>query len=261
MAKQINLLEQSVGFQLLHRSTRALSLTEAGVAFYDQFLRILEEIKETASLGAALKGQPEGRLKVASSADFGDKFIVPHLQEFLGTYPSISLEIELSDKIPDLEKEKIDILIGFIRGAPDHLIQRKMMETQFVFCASPAYLKTYGTPKRPEDLSSHKFLDHSQRPTQRLLKLDNGLKITVEPYLLMNLTRPLVLAAKNDIGIIYQLRYVVEDAFLDGSLVPILEEYTQERYPINYFYTPTRYPLPKLTVFTQFLMKKIAHSR
>lgn len=258
VAKQIGLLEQSVGFQLLNRSTRALSLTEEGVAFHAQFLRIIEEMKEAESLSSALKGQPEGRLKVASSVDFGEKFFVPHLPEFLAMYPNLALEIELSDSIPDFEKEKIDILIGFILGVPDHIIQRKIIDTQYVLCASPDYLKAYGTPKRPEDISTHKILNHSKRrPSPKVLWFDNDVKIMVEPYLLMNLTRSLLLAAKSGLGIVYLHQYVVEDALLDGSLIQLLEEYTTKNFPIYYFYKPTRYPLPKISAFTQFFMQKI----
>ena len=261
VAKQIGLLEQSVGFQLLSRSTRGLSLTKEGTVFYTQFLRILEEMKEAEMLTFALKGKPKGRLKVASSVDFGEHYIMPFLKEFMTTYPDLSLEIKFSDSIPDFDKEKIDLLVGITSGVPDFLIQKKMMETEYVLCASQQYLDSYGVPTHPENLKNHKIINHSNRkPSSHVLWFDHGLDIAIEPYLLMNTTRSLLLAAKSGLGIVYLHHYVVEESLANGSLVPLLRNYTKTKFPIHYFYKPTRYPLPSVIAFTEFLNYRIKKS-
>ena len=157
-------LETHLGSRLLNRTTRRISLTEAGRVFHErsvQLLADLEEAEASASEGAAV---PRGTLRLSGPVTFGTEHIAPAVAEFMRRYPTVKLELELSDRIVDLVDEGFDaaVRIGAVRG--QNLVARRVGTSRLLCCASPAYLATHGEPRTPEDLAKHACLLYQYAP-------------------------------------------------------------------------------------------------
>ncbi len=174
VSKQIGLLEDSLGVQLLHRSTRRVELSEIGQIYYEHCKRIMSELSEADAAISKTHQEPFGELKVTSGRHFGERYIVPHLADFIKSYPKVRINLELAERIPDLEKEGVDILIGMSLPGPPDSIQRVIEKTRYVLSASPAYLKKFGIPKKPEDLIEHRYITHSMRHPDDVIFFKNS---------------------------------------------------------------------------------------
>ncbi|MBA3816887.1 MAG: LysR family transcriptional regulator, partial [Parachlamydiaceae bacterium] len=161
VSKQMTSLEEELGLQLLKRSTRKIEFTEVGINYCRQCRRVLEEVEEATALISQIKRVPNGILKIVSGRHFAFEYIVPHIKEFLSKYPEIELHLELAERIPDLNAESIDVLIGMSISATGDAIQKRIATTLYSLCASSSYLKQYGTPIKPSDLKNHRYISHS----------------------------------------------------------------------------------------------------
>lgn len=252
VSKQISLLEQELGFELLHRSTRRLKLTEAGASYFEQARRVLREMAEIDALGLEMRAEPFGSLKVSSQRYWAETYIIPRLGQFLKTYPKLQLTLELMERIPDLDREEIDIVIGLSRSLSMNSIQKTIGHTHYVLSASPSYLKKFGTPREPQELRAHRYINHVLRIPVHTMQFKDGLEVYVEPYLLLNDTGAMKQCAVNGLGIVKLHRYVVEDELQKGSLVEILPEYNEPKQPIFASYSAHKHVPPKIRCFLDF---------
>lgn len=257
VSKQISELESELGTLLIERTTRRLSLTESGETYYDQCKRLMDEVRETEAIASNLNLEPSGILRIFVARYFGEKFIIPHLQEFMTLYPKLKLEIELGERVPDPSQESIDLILGISMAGPDLWIQKKIAETRYAFCASPKYLKVNGIPKKPSDLTQHQYIHHKMRRPENLIEFDNGEKIKVTPRLTLNDTRTMLECALNSMGIVQLHHYVVDPAIQTGELIEVLERFVKPKIPIFLYYPPRRYLQSKIRRFIDFYSKKI----
>ena len=139
VSKQLTRMENELGLQLLIRSTRHVELTEIGQNYMVQCQRVLEEVNAAHQLVSNMKAVPHGGLKVVSARHFGMSYIVPHLKEFLALYPRIELDLELAERIPDINVESIDVLIGMSIPVTGEAIQKRIATTRYCYCATPKY--------------------------------------------------------------------------------------------------------------------------
>ncbi|WP_083681091.1 LysR family transcriptional regulator [Archangium sp. Cb G35] len=161
VSKLITRLETRLGARLFMRTTRALSLTEEGEAYYRAGQRILQELNDAEQAAAA--GAVRGRLRVNASLPFGSQFVVPALPAFLARYPDVIVDLSLTDDVVDLLAQKTDVAIR-IGDLPDSaLLAHKLGQSRRVICASPAYLQRKGTPKTPDELRHHDCLTFNFR--------------------------------------------------------------------------------------------------
>lgn len=248
ISKQINKLESILGFQLLVRTTRKMSVTDSGRMFYDQCKKILEGVDETQDLLSEMHRAPKGRLKVVAGRNFAKMYITPHLKEFLKLYPGILLELELAERIPDLERENIDVLIGMSLSAEGlNVIQKKIGSTRYAYTASPKYLKSHGQPKNLKELANHQYISHSMRTVVE----------STHPCLLVNDVETMLSLAADGTGIIKTHLYVVEEAIKKGDLVEILKEASKETLPIYVAYSQRRFLSSKIRCFIDFVLKNL----
>lgn len=245
ISKHISKLETIVGLQLLIRTTRRMSLTDAGAQFYEQCKQILKEIEEAQDILSEIHKEPKGRLKVVCARYFAKKYLIPHLDKFLRAYPSITLDLELAERMPDLEKEGVDIVIGMSQSAEGNTIQKRIMTTRYMFTASPKYLKKHGLPKHPKDLLKHHYITHAMRKPEM-----------ISPYLHINDVETMVELAVKGLGIIKTHAYMVEDAVAKGKLVEILADYSKEEVPIYVAYPQRRILSRKIRVFIDFIQSE-----
>jgi DNA-binding transcriptional LysR family regulator len=158
VGKHIRSLETRLSTRLLTRTTRRQSLTEIGRQYYEQCRRILADVKDAESLAEAMAAAPRGLLKVMAPLTYGVEVFAPAMTDYLGAWPDVSLELDLSNRVVDLVEEGFDAAVRIGRLADSSLVARPLKPYRMRACASPAYLATRGTPLTPADLTQHECL-------------------------------------------------------------------------------------------------------
>lgn len=229
---KINRLEEHYGVRLLNRTTRRVALTEEGKRFYEHCLRILSEIEEAEEQLVSGKNALCGSLKVSAPVDLGQQYIAPLLATFSETHPGLSIELELTDGMINLIEDGFDIGIRFGVLTDNRMVARKLSKNNRVVCASPEYLKKYGTPNTPEALSEHRCITmvrSSEALTQWHFKTtDSEISISINPALSTNNGAQLRQWAVAGYGIVLKSFWDVKEDIRSGKLVPLLEHYTQD---------------------------------
>lgn len=250
ISKQLTKLELELGLQLLIRSTRKIELTEVGQNYYLQCRRILEEVEAATAMISQTKATPQGALKIVSGRHFAAAYIIPHIKEFLLKYPQINLQLELAERIPDLNLEAIDVLMGMSISATGEVIQKRIATTSYTFCASPKYLKQFGIPKKLEDLKKHHYITHTMRnPDDELVK--------ILPYIKVNDSQTMLQFALEGLGIVKLHHYVVKEYIEKGLLREILTNYSKSEIPIYIAYPQRRFISSKVRCFIDFITQKL----
>lgn len=151
-------LEAELGIRLFQRTTRQLSPTEAGAAYFERIEPLVEEIQQAIAIATDISGQPKGTLRITTSTSFGKKCIVPLLPAFQAKYPDLAVDLLLTDAVVDLFAERIDIAIRLGLLSDSTLIAQQLMQTHYAVCASPQYLEHCEPLKKPSDLEHHNCL-------------------------------------------------------------------------------------------------------
>lgn len=257
VSKQLSRLENDLGVQLLIRTTRHIELTDIGKSYYTQCQRILDEVNEAKTLIDQSKAIPSGPLRVVAPPHFAKMHIIPCLPQFLALYPKIELNLELAERIPDLQNEPIDLLIGMSISAGDDAIQRTIGSTTYVICAAPKYLHQHGTPQNLIELLHHRHITHSRRQPYDSLCIPGKEPIAITPYLQANDTETMLALALEAIGIVMLHRYVVEEHLLSGALIQLLPSFTNSAIPLYLAYPHRRFLASKTRLFIDFVVEKL----
>ena len=171
VSKAVTRLEEKLGARLLNRTTRRLSLTEAGSELYRRTVRALQEIENAELEVARFQKEPRGTLRVAAPMSFSIQQLAPVIQTFLERYPGVTVELNLDDRQVDLVEEGLDLAIRIGHLQNSNLVARKITPCRQIMCASPAYLAKHGNPERPEDLLEHNCIVYSFLQTPREWRL------------------------------------------------------------------------------------------
>ncbi|WP_068468715.1 LysR family transcriptional regulator [Candidatus Protochlamydia phocaeensis] len=257
ISKQIALLEQELGVKLMERTTRRLRLTEAGELYYARCKHLFQVMEEMQAMMSTLRKEPTGTLRVICARYFGEKYVIPHLGEFLAAYPRLKVDLELAERVPNLSKEEIDLVLGMSIPGPLEAVQRTISQTRYAICASPAYFEQFGIPKKPMDLVGHRYLTHSMRQPDDVLEFAENLQIHIDPFLRLNDANALLTCALDGLGIVKLHYYMVKEALKEQKLVEVLTQYSQRIYPIYVCYIQNRYLLPKIRHFIDFMLAKV----
>lgn len=161
VSKRITQLEQGLGARLLNRTTRQISLTEAGERYYSHVSQALSSAHQGVDAVAELQGEPQGQLKISVPMSFGIRHISPYITEFLQRYPNLRVDIQLDDQIVDIVSQGLDMAIRIDNMPNSTLIAKRLTCCKTVLCASPAYIQQYGEPTSPADLIEHNCLQYS----------------------------------------------------------------------------------------------------
>jgi len=163
VSRQINDLEDDLSVQLFHRTTRKLSLTEAGQIFHERTLKIILDLDE-ARLAVSQLGAPSGVLRVSVPSGIGRELVISVVPAFLAEFPGIKIVVSMTDEIIDLVKDRVDVAVRIGELGDSTLRARKIVECRRLICASPQYLKKAGVPKTPSDLHQHSCLTWREHP-------------------------------------------------------------------------------------------------
>ncbi len=257
LSKQIKRLEVQLQTQLFDRHKRALQLTPQGEALLEQCLRLKRELDETRSICQQFNQEPQGRLHVVCFNYFARKLIFPRLKDFLKRYPKINMTIDLTERVPDFYEEQIDIAVGFSLPVPNpgEVIQKRMATTRYILCASPHYFKEMGKPKKLDDLQQHRYIAHTSRSIDQVIKLKPGYQIHLEPYLVINSVSAMIDCAKEGLGLVQLPLYVLEDSFKQGALLEVLPDYQASHASVYYHYPKRRFVQPKVRAFIDYFLE------
>lgn len=260
VSKAVAKLEKDLSTRLLNRSTRHLSLTEAGAAFAEYSVRILEEAEQAERVVNSLQAEPQGLLKVSASVAFGTLHVAPALADFLEQYPKIRIDLTITDHHVDLVEEGYDMLIR-VTNEPDlNLAARKLAPARRILCATPKYFQLHGIPKTPEDLVGHNCLDYTLSGEQgywRFIGPAGEISVPVSGTLRINDDDALSQAVLGGLGIALLPTFTVGRDLQRGKLQAVLSEYIPvERY-IYACYFPSRYLPAKIRAFIDFFAQRI----
>lgn len=260
LSKHVTRLEKVLGARLLNRTTRNISLTEAGSVYYERCVRILEAMEEARDAIPSSKSEPRGHLRVTAPVVFTNLFIVPLLPEFQARYPDITLAIQPTDARVDLAEEGLDLGIRITASPPPNMIGRRIGKGySLVCCASPTYLKKHGKPEKPEDLAAHQCFAFAISQGEWRFRKDGQVQpVKVSSKLNVNNGEAMLKMALMDMGITALVPFIVREHITAGRLQPILEGYLMEPVMDIYaIYLPHRYIPAKLRVFVDFLAEKL----
>jgi DNA-binding transcriptional LysR family regulator len=260
VSKRIARLEDRLGVRLLNRTTRRLSLTEAGRSFYEGCRRMLSEAEAAERAVAHLSGAPRGTLRVNVAMSFGVLHVAPALAGFMRRYPELSVELVLDDREVDLVEEGFDLGVR-IRALPDSsLIARRLAPSRRFVCAAPSYLEAHGAPEAPEDLPRHACLLYSyqaQRSVWRLGGPAGERRVGVSGRLTANNGGALRNAALAGLGLAFLPSFIVGEDLRRGRLRRVLPDWRDaDDIAVHAVYPAGRNLSPKVRVFVDHLAER-----
>jgi DNA-binding transcriptional LysR family regulator len=260
VSRKVAELESHLKTRLLHRTTRQLSLTEAGISYVAACRRILEEIGEAERAATGEYASPKGELVVTAPEVFGRLHVVPVVAEFLAHYPEIDVSLMLTDRVVHLMDEHADAAIR-IGQLPDSTLMAAGVGTvRRVVCASPAYLAAHGVPTKPQDLAEHACITFEVLASMRAWVFGTGkseLSVPVPSRLTVNTAEAAIAAATLGVGLIRVLSYQVADAVRAQALRIVLDEFESAPLPVSLVHTGQA-PLPlKLRAFLDFMTPRL----
>lgn len=256
-------LEGELGVQLLHRSTRVVSPTETGLAFYERCVEILASLAEAERSVMQLHGEPRGRLRVNAPMSFGTMHLAPALADFLVQYPDLQVQLTLNDRFIDPIEEGFDVTIRIAKPQESaSLIVHSLAAAQRVLCAAPTYLETHGIPAHPDELRHHSCLHYGQLAVENqwmLIGEDGEHTISVTGALCSNNGEVLRDAAVRGLGITLLPQFLVGEELKRGNLQLVLPDYHPPQLSIYALYPVNRHLSTKTRLFVDFLQERFGH--
>ena len=260
VSRRLKELEEHLGVELFHRTTRKMNLTDTGRAFYHQSVRILEDVLEAELATSQAHGTLKGSLKIALPSTFGLMHMGPAINEFSQAHPQIEFDLDFNDREVDLIQEGFDLAIRIANLPDSSLIARRLAPVQRVMCASPSYLERMGTPQTPDELIEHQCLVYSLiRDIEYWHLMDsNGREIRtkIHPYLKASMGDFLKDAAVEGRGIILVPSFLVYKEIERGTLIPVLKDYKIPQVAAYAIYPQTRHLSQRVRAFVNFLVKR-----
>lgn len=249
-------LEARLGVRLLQRTTRHVSPTLDGEAYYQRCLSILADIEDAE--GAFAGARPKGLLRVDVHGTLARHFVLPNLPAFLTAYPDIEIYMSEGDRLVDLVREGIDCVLRVGTPQDSDMIARRVAMLDEVTLASPAYIATHGVPAHPRALGGHRMIGFRSSATGGVLPLEFTLDgaiidINLPATVSVNAAESYVASAKLGLGLIQIPRYHAEAAIKAGDLVAVLEDFPPSSSPVSLLYPRNRQLSPRVRVFLDWV--------
>lgn len=262
ISKAIAKLEGELGVSLLHRTSRSVTLTPEGAAFYERCRQIVTDMEEARESATTAHAEPRGHLRVSLPLAFGRLEVMPLMPRFLAANPELTVDANLTDRAVDLAEEGYDVAVRIGRRSEARLEARRILRTRMVTAAAPGYLRTHGHPQRPEDLRQHNCIGFMLPSTGTFMDWvfeheGRPISLGVRGNLTVNTVDAQVEAAVADGGIIQTLDFIARRAIEAGTLVPVLEQYLTLGPSIFALYPENRRLSAKIRVFLDFLLRSL----
>jgi len=265
ISRVIAATEEELGVRLFQRTTRQLSLTEAGSVYFERIEPLIEEIKQARDAAADASSQVKGTLRVTASNSFGLKRVLPLIPAFAAQYPDLTVDLMLTDTVADLLAERIDIAIRLGMLPDSNMVAQLLMQTRYRVVASPAYLRTHGVPKKPEHVSDLNCLLFPIAGYRSLWifrdQTGKQCEVPVHGKLLVSNALGLQQCALAGMGLTLLPVWLVEDELLAGKLIDVFPQWEVTATDFNtaaWLVYPTRSYVPlKVRVFMDFLKTRL----
>jgi len=263
VSRQVADLEAHLEVRLLNRTTRRLSLTEAGQAFYERCVLLLADLEDTEASVRSEAVAPKGTLRVTCGVTFGERYLAPAVAEFAGRHPQVAFDIDLSDRTVDLVEEGFDLSIRIGPVGQQALVARRIGDTQLVCCAAPSYLARRPAPNTPDDLQQHECFAYTYAATASAWTFEGPDGARHTPRINFrhraNNGRMLAAMAVAGVGITLEPDFIVATQVRAGRLIRVLPGYEPPRSPISAVYPSRRHLSAKVRSFVDFLAERYAH--
>jgi len=259
VSKHVMELEQELGVQLLSRTTRSVTATENGQAYYERCLAILSDLEEADLSATRLQAEVRGLLRTNAPMSFGTLHLARAVADFMEKYPDLRIQLLLSDQQVDPVQEGFDVTLRIADLPSSSMIARRIAPARRAICASPSYLARHGTPKHPDDLRGHACLTYGHLATGNQWKLtgpDGDHWIAIPWTLCTNNAEVLRDAAVQGRGIALLPTFIAGADFQQGRLATILPGYQAPEISIYAIYPETRHLSLKVRVFIDFLVER-----
>ena len=261
VSNAISRLEDQIGTPLLARTTRRVSLTEHGAAYFERCRQALAELEEAELVLKNAQLKPSGNLRIDMPVSFGRLKVVPLLGPFQARYPDIGLRVTFNDRYIDHIEESVDVSVRFGNLQDSSLIARRLGGAQLSVVGAPRYFAKFGQPKKPEDLARHNCLAFTFRDTRlarewRFAHAGGETVLPIEGTLSLSDGASVCDAARAGYGLAQLQDFFIDALIARGQLVPVLEKFKPAAQPIWLVYPQARHLSPKVRVFVDFMVEK-----
>ena len=267
VTRLIQMLETDLQTKLLNRTTRRVTVTPDGAAYYERAVRVMSEMEELESSMTHARANPRGRLKVDSSSAVAIHILIPALPDFHARYPDIKLELGVSDRPVDLLSENVDCVLRGGELSDQSLVARRIGEAHLVTCATPGYLKHHGVPTHPLELDDpeggHTLIKYFSPRTGQVFPfvlMKDGERFEVQGHhqIALDDAGAIVTAGLAGLGIMRALTFLVQSHISSGALEPLLPDWTSNVVPLHVVYPPNRHLSNKVRVFVDWVAELFA---
>ena len=258
VSKQLAALEDRLGVRLLNRTTRRISLTEVGSAYYDRCKRILADVDEAEVAVSQSHAAPRGRLKITAPTTFAHRHVAPHLPSFIARFPDVEVQLLVNDRIVDLVDEGIDLAIRISVLKDSSLIARKLANNVRSIVAAPEYLSRHGRPHVPDELIQHTLLTYppgNQINDWHFMVGGTETVIRAKGAIMTSNGDSILKAVQAGGGLAMLPSFMTGEHIKSGRLIEVLSEFVREDVPIYAVYPSSRHLSPKVRAFVDFLIE------
>lgn len=259
VSKSVQRLEQRLGVSLFTRTTRSLTLTTEGRELHERALRLLRDAEEIEQLAKAARAAPSGNLKIAASLPIGLHVIAPALAEFRKRYPSVTIDLRLSDHVIDLIAEGIDLAIRIGELDDSRLLSRRLSSHRLCCYASPDYLAEHGAPRHPDELVEHETVNLRYKSTGQLFRWpfrmgEREVEIVPSSGIVVDASEGVITAVAASAGIGMATSFAATAWVKRGQLTPVLSEFAVERHNVTAVWPQSRRTNPAVRAFVEMLI-------
>jgi len=258
-------LETTLSAKLLHRTTRQVTVTSDGAAYYERCVRILSDVRDAEESLSRHRLSPSGRLRVDAPTGLSSEILIPALPGFFERYPDISIELGTSDRPVDLVEEGVDCAVRGGELVDSSLIARRVGVVNFVTCAAPSYIERFGMPEHPRDLERHRCVNYFSAKTGKIYNWDfsrdgERIELALPGVIALNDSHAYIEAGLSGLGIIFMADYLLTGHLATGRVVRLLPEWRSDPLPIHIVYPQNRHLSAKVRVFVEWVSELFANN-
>lgn len=260
VSRRIAELEAHLTTRMLNRSSRRLSLTEAGRLYVDACKRILDDVEEAERAVMGVHKTPRGRLTVTAPVVFGRTLMMPIIADFLAEYPEVDLKLVLADRLLNLLESDVDVALRIGELGDSSLVASRLGTVRRVTCGSPSYLATHGRPQAPEDMANHicvTFDNLASPEAWRFARPDGEVLVPVRSRLIVTTAEAAIDGAEAGLGLTRLLSYQVADARRAGRLEVVLDDHELPAWPVSLVHAGQKFLPRKVRAFLDFATPRL----